>query len=119
MYLRRCFPACIRRALYELPETLDETYARALKEIDKSNWEYAHRLFQCVTAASRPFRVEELAEFLAFDFDSGPTPAFLADWRPEDPTHTVLSTCSSLLAVVDDEPTQLSPFSWLSYAIPI
>ena len=76
-----------------------------MKEIDQPNWEYAHRIFQCVTAASRPFRVEELAEFLAFDFDVGPTPAFLADWRPEDPTHTVLSTCSSLLAVVDDEPT--------------
>jgi ankyrin repeat protein len=106
VYLRRCIPARIRRALNELPETLDETYARALKEIDKPNWEYAHRIFQCVTAASRPFRVEELGEFLAFDFDAGPTPTFLADWRPEDPTHTVLSTCSSLLAVVNDKPTQ-------------
>ena len=104
VYLRRCIPARIRRALTELPETLDETYARSLKEIDKPNWEYAHRLFQCVTAASRPFRVEELGEFLAFDFEAGATPAFLADWRPEDPMHTVLSTCSSLLAVVD-EPT--------------
>ena len=109
VYLRRCIPARIRRALNELPETLDETYARALKEIDKPNWEYAHRVFQCVAAASRPFRVDELAEFLAFDFDAGETPAFLADWRPEDPTHTLLSTCSSLLAVVDGEPIQRSP----------
>jgi hypothetical protein len=106
VYLRRCIPARIRRTLNELPETLDETYARALKEIDKPNWEYAHRLFQCVTATSRPFRVEELAEFLAFDFEAGATPTFVADWRPEDPTHTVLSTCSSLLAVVHEKPTQ-------------
>ena len=98
-------PGRIRRALNELPETLDETYARALKEIDRPNWEYAHRLFQCVTAASRPFRIGELAEFLAFDFEAGATPTFLADWRPEDPTHTVLSTCSSLLAVVTPFPT--------------
>jgi ankyrin repeat protein len=80
-----------------------------LKEIDKPNWEYAHRLFQCVTAASRPFRIEELAEFLAFDFEAGETPTFFADWRPEDPTHTVLSTCSSLLAVVNESPVYPYP----------
>jgi ankyrin repeat protein len=73
-----------------------------LKEIHKENRECAHRLFQCVAAASRPLRVEELAEFLAFDFEAGSIPTFLPDWRSEDPTHTVLSTCSSLLAVVDD-----------------
>jgi ankyrin repeat protein len=71
-----------------------------LEEIDEQNWEYARRLFQCVAAASRPLLVQELAEFLAFDFEAGPTPTFLADWRPEDPTQTVLSVCSSLLAVV-------------------
>jgi ankyrin repeat protein len=100
VYLRRCIPGRIRRALDELPETLDETYARSLEEIDEQNREYAHRLFQCVAAASRPLLVKELAEFLAFDFEAGPTPTFLADWRPEDPTHAVISMCSSLLAVV-------------------
>ena len=103
IYLRRCIPGRIRRALDELPETLDETYARSLEEIDEQNREYAHRLFQCVAAASRPLHVNELAEFLAFDFEAGSTPTFLADWRPEDPTHTVLSVCSSLLAVVEPE----------------
>ena len=103
VYLRGCLPGRIRRTLEELPETLDETYARTLKEIDKKNWEYAHRLFQCVAAASRPLHVNELAEFLAFDFDAGSTPTFLADWRPEDPAHAVLSICSSLLAVVKSD----------------
>ena len=100
LYLRRCIPARIRRALEELPKTLDETYARSLEEIEEQNWEYARRLFQCVAAASRPLYVSELAEFLAFDFDAGSTPTFLSDWRPEDPAHAVLSICSSLLAVV-------------------
>jgi hypothetical protein len=108
VYLRRCIPGRIRRALNELPETLDETYERTLEEIDEQNWEYAHRLFQCVAAASRPLLVNELAEFLAFDFEAGSTPTFLADWRPEDPAHTVLSVCSSLLAVV--KPRGGSPF---------
>ena len=103
VYLRGCLPGRIRRTLNELPETLDETYARTLEEIDKKNWEYAHRLFQCVAAASRPLRVNELAEFLAFDFEAESTPTFLADWRPEDPAHTVLSICSSFLDVVTPE----------------
>ena len=74
-----------------------------MEEIDKKNWEYAHRLFQCVAAASRPLRVNELAEFLAFDFEAGSTPTLLAEWRPEDPAHTVLSICSSLLSVVNPD----------------
>ena len=119
VYLRRCIPARIRRALEELPKTLDETYARSLEEIEEQNWEYAHRLFQCVAAASRPLRVSELTEFLAFDFDAGSTPAFLSDWRPEDPAHTVLSICSSLLAVVKQGPglpvVQFAHFSVKEY----
>jgi ankyrin repeat protein len=71
-----------------------------LEEIDEQNWEYAHRLFQCVAAASRPLRAEELAEFLAFDFKAGSSPTFLADWRSEDPENEVLSICSTLLVVV-------------------
>ncbi len=114
VYLRRCIPGRIRHALEELPETLDETYARTLKEIDKQNWEFAHRLFQCVAAASRPLRANELAEFLAFDFQVGSTPTFLADWRPEDPVHTVLSTCSSLLAVVDVGGSRVIQFAHFS-----
>jgi hypothetical protein len=68
-FLRRCLPARIERALNELPETLDDTYERTLLEISKANWEFAHRLLQCVAVACRPLRVEELAEFLAFDFE--------------------------------------------------
>jgi ankyrin repeat protein len=97
-----------------LPETLDETYERVLQEIGDQNWEYAHRLFQCVTAASRPLRVEELAEFLAFDFSTGSTPTFLDDWRSEDPAHTVLSTCSSLLAIVDMYSSSVIQFTHFS-----
>ena len=113
-FLRLCLPACIRQALEELPESLDGTYARILQDIDKANWKYAHRIFQCVAVASRPLCVKELGEFLAFDFDAGPTPAFRADWRPEDPLNSILSTCSSLLAVVklaDLEVIQFSHFS--------
>jgi len=113
-YLRQCLRQRIRRALDELPETLDETYDRTLEEIGKQNWEYAHRLFQCVAAASRPLRVEELAEFLAFDFDTHSIPTLREDWREEDPAHAVRSTCSSLLAIVDVDGSSVIQFSHFS-----
>ena len=116
-FLRHCLPGRIRRALAELPETLDATYERSLRDINKANWEFAHRLFQCVAAASRPLRVEELAEFLAFDFE-GPIPEFHEDVRLEDPVDAVLSTCSSLLSMVnvgDSRVIQFSHFSVKEY----
>ena len=113
-YLRHCLPGRIRRALDELPESLDETYKRTLEDIGDQNWEYAHRLFQCVAAASRPLRVEELAECLAFNFEAGSTPDYVEDWRPEDPGHAVLSTCSSLLTVVDVGHSRVIQFTHFS-----
>jgi hypothetical protein len=85
-----------------------------LEDIGEQNWEFAHRLFQCVAAATRPLRVKELAEFLAFDFKAGSTPTFLADWRPEDPAHAVLSTCSSLLAIVNVDGSSVIQFAHFS-----
>ena len=104
-YLRRCTPRTkdIRRALDGLPKTLDDTYARTLERIDEQKWEDAHRIFQCVAVASRPLRVDELAQFLSFDYEAEPTPTFQDDWHPEDPAHTVLSMCSSLLVIVKPE----------------
>ena len=100
-HICNCIPARIQQALANLPETLDETYQRSLREINKDNLEFAHRLFQFVAVASRPLLVEELAQLLAFDFKAGSIPKFQEDWCLKDPVHAVLSTCSSLLAVVD------------------
>ena len=84
-----------------MPWTLDETYQRTLRGINEADWEVAHRLFQFAAVASRPLRVEELADLLAFDFEAGPTPKFYEGWRVEDPVDAVLSACSRLIAVVD------------------
>ena len=62
--LRRCMPSSIRRALNELPISLDDMYERMLQGIPKEKFEHASRLFQCMVAAVRPLRVEELAELL-------------------------------------------------------
>ena len=113
-YLRQCLRQRIRRALDELPDTLDETYDRTLEEIGKQNWEYAHRLFQCVAATSRPLRIDELAEFLTFDFDTESTPTLREDWREEDPAHAVRSICSTLLAIVDADGSSVIQFAHFS-----
>jgi hypothetical protein len=52
--LRHCLPASVRRTLGELPESLDETYERILKEIKKPNRDHARRLLQCLVVAVRP-----------------------------------------------------------------
>ena len=113
-YLRFCLPGRIRHALEELPDTLYATYERALKGLNKANWEVAHRLFQLVAVASRPLGVEELAQFLGFDFTTESIPKFRRDWLLEDPVDAVLSTTSSLLAIVDVGDSQVIQFSHFS-----
>ena len=112
--LRRCLSPRIRRALDELPETLDGTYERTLLDIDDDNWAYAHRLFQCIVVAQRPLRVEELAEFLAFKSEAGGSLTFEGSWRPENPRDAVLSTCSSLITIVNVDGSSVMQFSHFS-----
>jgi ankyrin repeat protein len=103
--------------LQELPETLDETYERILKDINKANRDHAHRLLQCLTVAVRPLRVAELAEVLAVDFGTasrGETSKLNTDWRWEDQQEAVLSTCSSLISIVDEKGSQIVQFSHFS-----
>ncbi len=86
--LHYCLPPSIRRTLDELPESLDETYERLLKEIKRSNRDQARRLLQCLVVAIRPLRVEELAEVLAVDFDDVEgIPKLNPNWRWEDEEH--------------------------------
>ena len=115
--LRHCLPPSVRGILEELPETLDETYERVLREINKANREHARRLLQCLTVALRPLRVEELAEVLAIDFNAsahGGIPQSNPNWRWADQHQAVLSTCSSLIAIVDDGYSRVVQFSHFS-----
>ena len=81
---------------------MDETYERILYEIKKPSRDHARRLLQCLVAAIRPLRVKELAEVLAVDFDDGEgIPKLNPDWRWEDHEQALLSSCSSLITIVD------------------
>jgi hypothetical protein len=91
-------------------------------DIKKGNRADAYRMLQCLAVAIRPLRVAELAELLAFDFDTaeGEIPKLNSKWRWEDHEQAVLSTCSSLITIVptdyslaDDSETD---DSWGSYS---
>ena len=112
--LRRCPQSDIKQALNELPKSLDETYARILKNIDQTpGRDRVIRLLQCLSVAIRPLRVEELAEVLALDFDVPEgAPPELKDPRPlEDRQRDVMSACSSLILLVGNDHSGVIQFS--------
>ena len=112
--LRRCFPSSIHKTLNKLPTTLDETYERTLEEIPKEQRQHAHRLFQCLVAAIRPLRVEELAEIFAIGFDQDEGYKFMEGWRPEHPEEAILSACSTLITVINNKGPKVVQFSHFS-----
>jgi len=113
--LRQCLPPSVRPTLKELPESLDMTYERILKEIKKPNKRLAQRVLQCLVVAVRPLRVEELAEVLAVDFDDAEGIARLKpDWRWEEQELALLSACSSLIAIVQAGDSRVVQFSHFS-----
>lgn len=111
---RQCFLPSVRQVLEELPEGLDGTYERVLKEIKKANQKHTHRLLQCLAMAVRPLRVDELAEVLTMDFNVEGTPKLNPDWRWVDPERAVKSAGSSLVAVVNNGDSQVAQFSHFS-----
>jgi ankyrin repeat protein len=107
-------PSSIKKALTELPTTLDDTYERALREIPQEQHRHAQRLFRCLVAAVRPLSAEELGEVLAIEFDSDGGPTLMEKWRPENPKEAILSACSTLIAVIDNEGSKVVQFSHFS-----
>jgi ankyrin repeat protein len=113
--LRDCLPSSVRQTLRELPESLDETYERILKEIKKPNRAHARRVLQCLVVAIRPLRVAELAEVLAVDFDDAEgIPRSTPAWRWEEEELALLSACSSLIAIVQAGYSRVVQFSHFS-----
>ena len=86
-----------------------------LREIKKPNRDHARRLLQCLAVAIRPLRVEELAEVLAVDFDDGSgIPKLKPGWRWEDQEQALLTSCSSLITIVDTGASRVVQFSHFS-----
>ena len=90
----------LRKALVELPPTLDETYDRILCAIDNDHSTYALRILHWLAFSARPLLIEEVAEVVAIDPERDP--AFDKEQVLEDPLDA-LTVCSSLLSVSNEE----------------
>ncbi|KAA6411304.1 MAG: hypothetical protein FRX48_04584 [Lasallia pustulata] len=88
----------LRKALESLPETLDETYARILRNISEEDSHDAIKILQWLTYSSRPLRIEELAEIVAVNINDSPWFDHTARFPDQE---DVLAICSSLVAVED------------------
>jgi hypothetical protein len=69
---------------------------------------------QCLVAASRPLKVNELAEVLAFNFDAEGIPKLNSNWRWEDQEGAIMLACSSLVTIVKDGDSRVVQFSHFS-----
>ncbi|OQN96222.1 hypothetical protein B0A48_17784 [Cryoendolithus antarcticus] len=88
----------VRRALQDLPKTLDETYARILQQIDKGeNSEEALKILRWLAYAERPLTADELLEVTGILIDEAHT-RFDEDEVLEDP-RDILRICSSLVSI--------------------
>jgi hypothetical protein len=112
--LRGCFPPALRRALEELPKSLDTTYEQILLGIENAKRGYTYRLLECLAVSIRPLRVEELADVLAIRLDDGEDSEYESDWRPEDAHYAVFSACSSLITIVNVDGLPVVQFSHFS-----
>jgi hypothetical protein len=97
--------------------TWDETYCHMLLGIAEEKRGHAQRLFRCLTVSIRPLRAEELAEIFAVSFgrtDWTGLPTFFAALRPKNAEEAVISTCSSLISIVNREGRRVVEFSHFS-----
>lgn len=113
--LEKCFHIrALRKALSSLPETLDETYARILKNIGREYRDDAIRLLQFICFSDRPLTIEEAIDALTVS---------LADDGYFDPSERmpvpreIARICSSLVAVTPTMKIQLAHFSVREYLV--
>lgn len=92
--LRKCLsPAAVRTTLHQLPKSLDETYARILRNIPDEYFFEAHQILQLLVASYRPLSLIEVAEAIAVDCDH----EIIDLNRKLRDEHDILEICSTLI----------------------
>ncbi|PGH09919.1 hypothetical protein AJ79_05535 [Helicocarpus griseus UAMH5409] len=94
--LRNCKTAKqLKKALRNLPKDLDSTYERVLLNISEMDFRDALTVFQWLSFAEWPIRLEQFVDILAIELEDG-TPRFDEDRVYRNPQE-ILSLCSSLV----------------------
>lgn len=84
-------------ALKNLPETLDDTYARILTNTSEGDQRDARRALWWLASSNRLLRIEEVAEAAVVDPEL--SPPFDPESRLLDPSHDILEILGSLVTV--------------------
>ena len=87
----------IDKQLAELPDGLDETYNRILKNIDKKHRADTRMFLLWLAFCRWPMTIEAIAETTMVDFPSGKSPVFNKKKRYSDPWD-VLVRCLSFVS---------------------
>ena len=97
--LRACNKvSAIKKALEQLPPTLDETYQRILTAIEPKDTAEAYHILRWLSFAERPLLLEEVAEAAVTKADGGPIDPEDRLFDPFD----VMRICKSLVSLSDD-----------------
>ncbi|KAF4626579.1 hypothetical protein G7Y89_g11575 [Cudoniella acicularis] len=98
--LRNCKKvSAIKKALAELPKTLDETYARILQDIAENDFDEARSILRWVAFSARPLTLQEVAEAAVLRPGDDPLDPDERLYNAED----VLRICHSLISVSREE----------------
>ena len=94
--LKKCLTVnAIRRALKDLPKTLDETYDRILQNIPDEYCKEAHCVLQLLCVSFQSLTINEVAEAIAIDSEN-------EIYSPENclrDAQDILNICSSLVTL--------------------
>jgi Ankyrin repeats (3 copies) len=88
-------PSSLRKALKELPKSLDDTYDRILRGIPEEHHAEAEIVFNLLAFSTRPISLEEAAEAVAIDLERN---IFDPQDRLRDAS-SILEICSSLVTL--------------------
>jgi ankyrin repeat protein len=80
--------------------SLDETYARILRNIDEAWSQYVTQILDWLVFSATPLRLTEVAELVAIDTDDDPS--FDPNKRLEEPKD-ILTMCSSLITMTKEK----------------
>ena len=87
----------LRKALESLPDTLEETYERILCQIEKKDFECAHKILQWLAFSARPLRLDEMADVVGIEVTA--SPRFDPD-RKLFQSSDIFKLCSSLVTTI-------------------
>lgn len=105
----------IRKALHELPETLDETYERILMKIPQKSSKFAHKVLQllafCTIESSGFDELNTLAEAVIVDVEQL---SFSPEKRLLD-RNALIEICTCLITVTSEDKVILAHYSVKEY----